>query len=229
MKTEFDDALRGIYHDYDEVHGDEQTTDYKQIGTLAVCSLVIGLVSILAFFWISFLPLTVLGLVLGIIALRRILAAPEETTGLYLTSAGIAVSFLVGVGATGWQTWLYYHAAPSGYEVVNFDSMVINHNTGKVPDDILALDNRKVFIKGYMYPTNRQSGIEDFTMVRTLAHCKFCSPGTNPTDMIAVELEKGMTVNYRANKTVSVGGILHVDPNFKSGEIPYSIEANIFR
>ncbi|MDD3588328.1 MAG: DUF3299 domain-containing protein, partial [Thermoguttaceae bacterium] len=136
---------------------------------------------------------------------------------------------VIGISAGIWQTWLYYHTAPSGYLVVNFDDMGINPKTGKIPDHIAELDNRKIYVRGYMYPTNRQSGIEDFTMVRTLAHCKFCSPGTNPADMIAVELEKGMAVNFRANKPVFVGGILHVDTNFKSGEIPYSIEANIFR
>ena len=47
--------------------------------------------------------------------------------------------------------------------------------------------------------------------------------------MIAVNLENGMTVSYRANKIVGVGGILYVDPNFKPGEIPYSIEADVFR
>ncbi len=229
MKTEFDDALKGVYHEYDEVQGDEQTTDYKQIGTLAVCSLVAGLASALAFFWISFLILSVVGLVLGILALRKMLDAPEEIGGFALTTAGIAVSLVIGISAGIWQTWLYYHTAPSGYLVVNFDDMGINPKTGKIPDHIAELDNRKIYVRGYMYPTNRQSGIEDFTMVRTLAHCKFCSPGTNPADMIAVELEKGMAVNFRANKPVFVGGILHVDTNFKSGEIPYSIEANIFR
>lgn len=229
MKTEFDDALRGIYHEYDEVRNDEHTTDYKQMGTLAICSLVAGLFSILAFFWLSFLPISILGVVLGVLALRKILNAPEEVTGLALTSTGIAVSVLVGVSASCWQVWLFYHSAPSGYQVVSFDSMAIDPKTGKIPDTILALNNRKVFIQGYMYPTNRQSGIEDFTMVRTLAHCKFCSPGTNPADMIAVELEKGMAVNYRANKPVNVGGVLYIDPNFQAGEIPYSIEANVFR
>lgn len=229
MKTEFDDALKGIYHEYDEVQGDEQTTDYKQIGVLAICSLVLGLLSSLAFFWISFLLLSVIGVVLGALALRKIMNAPEETAGLGLVSAGIGISLLIGVAATCWQTWHYYHSAPSGYLVVDFDSMAINTKTGKIPDEIIALNERKVYIKGFMYPTNRQSGIEDFTMVRTLAHCKFCSPGTNPADMIAVGMERGMTVNFRANKPVFVGGTLYVDPNYQPGEIPYSIEANTFR
>ena len=229
MKTEFDDALKGIYHDYDEVQADERTVDYKEVGALAVGSLIASLVSILGFFWIPFILVAVVGLVLGFLALLKILDAPEEVTGFGLTTAGMALSAVIGVSAVIFQIWYYYHNAPPGYEVVEFDSMSFDGKTGKIKDEILALDGKKVFIKGYMYPTNRLSGIEDFTLVRTLAHCKYCSPGNNPADMIAVELEKGMSVSFRANKLVSVGGIFYVNPDFQAGEIPYSIDANVFR
>ncbi len=229
MKTEFDDALRGIYHEYDEGQGDEQTTDYKQIGTLAVCSLVAALISILGFFWSSFIIFALAGIVMGILALRKILDAPEEIGGFALSTTGLAFSVLIGISSICWQVWYYYHNAPPGYAIVDFNTMAIDTKTGKIPEPILALNGHKVFIQGFMYPTKQLSGIEDFTMVRTLAHCKFCDPGTNPADMIAVEMENGMSVNYRANKKVSVGGVFHVEPNFTSGEIPYSIEANVFR
>lgn len=229
MKTEFDDALHGYYHEYDEVQSGEQTTDYKQIGPLAVCSLVAAFLAILGFFWSTFIIFAIAGAVMGVLALRKILKAPEEIGGFALSTAGIGLSILIGLSAVIWQTWCYYHNAPPGYEIVDFNSMGLDAKTGKIPEDILALDGRKVFVQGFMYPTNRNSGLEEFTMVRTLAHCKFCDPGTNPADMIAVEMENGMTVNYRANKKVNVGGIFHVNPEFVSGEIPYSIEANVFR
>ena len=82
-----------------------------------------------------------------------------------------------------------------------------------------------------MYPTQQNAGIENFTLVRTLGHCQFCSPGTNPADMIAVQMERGQSVKYKANKSVSVGGILTVDPDWRKrqGSIPYSIKASVFR
>ncbi|MDO4587819.1 MAG: DUF4190 domain-containing protein [Planctomycetia bacterium] len=229
MKTEFDDALRGIYHEYDEVRPDEQTTDYKQIGPLAVGSVVAGLIAILGFFWLPFIIVAIVGTVFGILAFKKILNAPEEVGGFTLSSIGLALSVLVGISASIWQTWSFYHNAPPGYLVVNFDDMAIDSKTGKVSDTIAALNGKKVYIKGFMYPTNRQSGIENFTMVRTLAHCKFCSPGTNPADMIAVVMEKGMSVNFRANKPIYVGGIIEVNTEFQPGEIPYRIQANTFR
>ena len=39
-----------------------------------------------------------------------------------------------------------------------------------------------------------------------------------------------MSVSYKANKTVSVGGILNVDPDYANGEIPYSLDnVDVFR
>ncbi len=229
MKTEFDDALRGVYHEYDDGRAAVEATDYKNINSLTVLALVFAIIGGLGFFFKYLIVFPVIGLVLGIIALRKILHAPDEIGGFILTNIAIGLAFAIAISSFSTQVWMYYHKAPAGFEVVDFNAMAIDKKTGTVPENIVALNGKKVFIEGFMYPTNRQSGIEDFTMVRTLAHCKYCSPGTNPADMIAVQLEKGMAVNYRANKTVGVGGILYVDPNFKSGEIPYSIEANIFR
>ena len=49
--------------------------------------------------------------------------------------------------------------------------------------------------------------------------------------MIAVQMERGQSVKYKANKSVSVGGILTVDPDWRKrqGSIPYSIKASVFR
>ena len=49
--------------------------------------------------------------------------------------------------------------------------------------------------------------------------------------MIAITMERGHDVKYRANKIVAVGGVLTVDPDFrnKPGMIPYAMKAGIFR
>ena len=54
--------------------------------------------------------------------------------------------------------------------------------------------------------------------------------GEDIADMIAVSFQGGMSVSFKANKAVSVGGILNVDPDYASGEIPYSLEnVDVFR
>ena len=134
------------------------------------------------------------------------------------------------VTSIGWQAYSFYYSAPPGYAVLPFDNMALDKD-GKVAEEILALDGHKVYIEGYMYPTKQHAGIENFTLVRTLGHCQFCSPGTNPADMIGVTMERGQTVKFRANKLVAVGGVLSVNPDFKDqpGMIPYTMKASVFR
>ncbi|MBQ9874829.1 MAG: DUF4190 domain-containing protein [Thermoguttaceae bacterium] len=226
----FDDALKGAYTDIEVANQVEETVDYKQVATLGVESLVAAVFGILGFFWKPFIIASLLGIVLGVLAKRKIMKAPDEISGGAITTVGLVASVLLFLGSIGWQVYAAMYSAPPGYAVLPFDNMALDKN-GKVPEEILALDGHKVYIEGYMYPTKRHAGIDSFTLVRTVGHCQFCSPGTNPADMIAVQMERGKEVKYRANKLVAVGGVLSVDPNFRdqSGAIPYSMKAGIFR
>ena len=228
MKAVFDDALKGVYRDVEAVAPTEETVDYKQIATLGVGSLVAAIVSILGFFWTPFILVAVVGVALGVLGLRKIMRAPEEIGGFTLTSTATALSVLLAISATCWRVYYFYHNAPPGYEIVEFDSMALTKD-GAVAPEIAALNGRRVYVEGYMYPTKRHAGITDFNLVRTLGHCQFCSPGTNPADMIAVSMERGNEVNYRANKLVGVGGVLYVAEDFRPGELPYPMKADVFR
>ena len=226
----FDDALKGAYNDIEAGPTVEETVDYKQVASLGVGALVAAVFGILGFFWTPFIGASILGIVLGVLAQRKIMRAPEETAGGTLTLVALALSVVLTVSSTCWRVYAYYCSAPPGYAIVPFDSMALDKD-GKVAENIQALDGHKVYIEGYMYPTKQHAGIENFTLVRTLGHCQYCSPGTNPADMIAVSMERGNTVKYRANKIVAIGGVLSVDPKFKDspGAIPYSMRASIFR
>lgn len=228
MKAVFDDALKGVYRDVEAVAPIEETVDYKQIATLGVGALVAAIVSILGFFWTPFILVAVAGVVLGVLGLRKIARAPEEIGGFALTSTATALSVLLAISTTCWRVYSFYHNAPPGYEIVAFDSMALTKDN-EAPPEILALNGRRVYVEGYMYPTKRHAGITDFTLVRTLGHCQYCNPGTNPADMIAVSMERGREVNYRANKITGVGGVLYVNENFRPGELPYSMKADVFR
>ncbi|MBQ9811796.1 MAG: DUF4190 domain-containing protein [Thermoguttaceae bacterium] len=226
----FDDALKGGYTDIEVANQVEETVDYKQVATLGVESLVAAIFGILGFFWKPFIIASLLGLVLGILAKRKIMRAPDEISGGTLTTVALALSGVLFVTSIGWQAYSFYYSAPPGYAVLPFDNMALDKD-GKVAEEILALDGHKVYIEGYMYPTKQHAGIENFTLVRTLGHCQFCSPGTNPADMIGVTMERGQTVKFRANKLVAVGGVLSVNPDFKDqpGMIPYTMKASVFR
>lgn len=229
-KVIFDDALKGAYTDFNVEQPKEETVDYKQVTSLGVGALVAAVFGILGFFWTPFILASALGLTLGVLAHRKIMRAPEEISGGTMTTVAVILCAILLVASISWKVYAYNVSAPPGYQIVPFDDMALTKD-GDVASEIAALDGHKVYIEGYMYPTKRHAGIESFTLVRTLGHCKYCSPGTNPADMIAVRMERGQTVKYKANKLVAVGGVLTVDPNWRneSGAIPYSIKANVFR
>ncbi|MCF0234139.1 MAG: hypothetical protein HUK22_04075, partial [Thermoguttaceae bacterium] len=108
MKAVFDDALKGAYHDFDASAPSEETVDYKQIATLGVASLVAAVVAILGFFWTPFILVAVVGLVLGILGQRKIMKAPEEIGGSFLTTAGLVASAALLVATSGWRSYAYY-------------------------------------------------------------------------------------------------------------------------
>ncbi|HBT76919.1 MAG TPA: hypothetical protein DEB39_08335 [Planctomycetaceae bacterium] len=227
MSNAFDESLTGATYDGVEMKTDP--TGYRIVLGLSVGSVVFGLISGLAFLAWSMLLIPVVGLSLAMIAIWRILKAPDELGGFYMAVAGGALSTLLGLGCLGWLLWDYYGSIPVGYEYVDFNEMVLTPDR-KLPEKIIRLgrERRKVFIKGYMYQGRRLQGITDFIMVRTQAHCKFCSPEQNPTDMIDVTLVGDLKVAYRT-RPVRVGGTLYVNENYAYGELPYLLVADVFR
>jgi hypothetical protein len=227
MKTEFDDALRGVYHEYDEVRP-EQKEDYRSIGPLAITSFVLGVLSVLTFFWWPFGLIPIAAIILGVVATRKILRAPEAVSGFGLATAGIGIATLFLIGGYSWLGWKYYTQVPAGYEVVDFIDLAADKESGAVPPIAKKLADRKVFIRGYMYPTRKMVGIKDFTFVRTLAHCKFCQPTTNPTDMIPVSIVNGKRTRYKTEE-IGVGGVLRVNEDYSYGQLPYALEVDVVR
>ena len=67
-RTEFSDALRGVYRDVDEVNGDEQTVDYKEVNALSILSVVLAVISGLGFFFKPFILLAAVSFALGFMA-----------------------------------------------------------------------------------------------------------------------------------------------------------------
>lgn len=225
MKTEFDDALRGMYHEYDEVRPQEED-QYRAIGSLSITSFVFGLLSFLSLVSGFLLIIPVLGLVFGVLAARKIIAMPTIMGGLRLTIAGMILSCLFGCIGVWWQYYSYYNVTPAGYQEINFlDIAAVD--SGAVPNEIAALNDQKVFITGYMLPQKQQDNIDRFALVRTLQSSSFA--GTpDPTDMILVEVKTGQKLDYRA-KPIRIGGTLKVRRNFTYEKLPYTIEADIVR
>lgn len=228
-RYEFDDALKGIYTDHDEV-AREQITDYRLVEFYAVGSLVCGVISAVTFLSWSLLAIPLIGILLGILSLRKILHAAEEVGGMGITLAGLGLAVLLGGTGFGVLAYHHFHSVPAGYLRIDFDNLALDAQ-GKIAETLeeSAKNRVPVFIQGYMYQTNKMSGIDHFMLVKTTEHCKTCSPTKNPTEMLEVFMTADQKVSYRT-RPVRVGGVLEIDTaRLKRGESPYVIRAEVFR
>ena len=228
MTQEFDESISTITKE--EISGKGITVGYRAVSILAVIAFVLSLFTPLMLLSNWFIIFPLIGAVCGIFGLYNILSCPFDYTGRGFALAGICFSFLLGIAAAGWGIWHYYFSVPYGYTAVQFLELRRDEQTKKLPEHILKLaeEQRKVYIKGYMYPGRQLSGIQNFMLVRTQEHCKFCSPEQNPFDMISVHCTGDLRGTFRT-KTVYVGGTLHINEDFRYSELPYHIEADLFR
>ena len=237
-RGEFDDALKGYYADHDEVLPDEKI-DYQSLAAESVGALILGFLSILTFVSMLFLIFPIMGIVLGITAIRKILRSTETHTGLGVASAGVALSAILALAGTTYQVYMMRYEVPAGYLPINFEMLAADPRTGHIPDEIRWLSPRRdahgnehfgtpVFIEGFMFPTRQRTEIRSFTLVPSVGQGQFGSLTRNPTEMIDVTLIGELRVSYRSSP-VKVGGILIVNPNPEPGSTPYSLRADVFR
>ena len=228
MSQEFDESISTITRE--EISGRGITVGYRAVSILAVVAFVLSLFTPLMLLSNWFIIFPLIGALCGIFGLYNILSCPFDYTGRGFALGGIVFSFLLGIGAAAWGVYLYYFSIPYGYTAVQFLELRPDEKTNRIPEHILKLaeEQRKVYIKGYMYPGRQLSGIQDFMLVRTQEHCKFCSPAQNPFDMITIHCTGELRAQFRT-RTVNIGGTLSVNEDFRYGELPYHVEADLFR
>ena len=166
----------------------------------------------------------------GGLALRQIHAAPGEMTGRGFAIAGLALSIVFWASGAGYDLFVAIHEVPIGYTVVSFEDLQPDpEKPGElIPAKILELDDKFVYVRGYMYPGRRSTGIQQFVLVPTLGHCKFCQRDLKSTEMIQVNMVGDVLADYTIQR-VGVGGKLHIDRQEALrplGGMPYKIEAD---
>ncbi|MCL2005844.1 MAG: DUF4190 domain-containing protein [Planctomycetaceae bacterium] len=230
MTQEFDETISKITKE--EISGKGITVGYRAVSVLAVIALVLSLFTPLMLLSNWFILFPLLGAICGIFGLYNILSCPFDYTGRGFALGGIIFSFVIGIAAAGWGTYLYYFNIPYGYTAVSFLEMRPDERTGRVPEHImqLAQEQRKVYIRGFMYPGRQLSGIQNFILVRAKEHCKFCATQLNPFDMVSVHCTGELRVPFRT-RAVHVGGVLYYNEDYHSnlGGVPFHIEADLFR
>lgn len=214
--------------------------NYRSVNPFAVAGLVLGVLSILTMFswFLCVIPLA--AIVFSWLALSKMARFPGQYTGVKLAVAGIITAVAFWLFGMGYMTFVAGAEVPLGYTRVDFSEMQPDPNKKDevVPQAILdlqfdetAMDKKRVFLQGYIFPGRQTIGLKEFILVPSQSHCKFCSRQLKSTEMVTVKLEGDLQVNFRTT-LVNVGGKLKVDKKEAAkplGGVPYLIDADYVR
>jgi hypothetical protein len=100
-------------------------------------------------------------------------------------------------------------------KVLNMDP-VTPDAPGLLPDWLKRLDGKRVRVRGFMYPSFLETGIERFILARDNQICCF---GREPKiyDLVIVTLKKDVTTDYIQGRPFDVVGVFHISPELPEG------------
>jgi hypothetical protein len=202
--------------------------DYRAISTSAIAGLALGVLSPLALldWWLGLIPIAAVAL--SLVGWRQTLNRPSEFTGKWLAIAGFvlgAASFACG---QAWLWHVYIDELPPGFSRVSYAELQPQKgdSPNSIPPEALALNGKKVLIKGYVFPGALKEGITQFLLVRDQGDCCF---GGNPklTDRIHVRLSDKKGFNFSSG-LFKIAGTFFITPPTKAidaeGAVFYHLE-----
>ncbi len=209
----------------------EYYQQYKSLSKAAVGSLVFGLLS-----WVSMmdwllLAIPAVGVVLGLFARRQIRKRPRELSGAPLAQLGLVLSMCGLLGGGSYLGYDYLTEVPEGYDLISYSQLQPDpeHPSQMIPASAQSLDGQRVFIRGYVYPSNN-TRVHEFILCRDQGDCCF---GGNPklTDRIQVTLDGDLMMDF-SPKLLRVGGVFHIQPGYTpavAGGVIYRMNADYLR
>lgn len=213
---------------------EEPDLAYRSVSKSAILALVCAVFSISAGLSPAFLVFPLAGMLLAVYALRQFRRYPDELTGKSLARGSLVVTALAFVAGIGWQTYCYQTEVPPNYERMSFRQLRPERGTTR-PFAAAAeeLDGKRVFIKGYVRPSDQKTNLKNFILVGDFGQCCF---GGSPkmTDVIAVSLQNGLTVDYSWSLR-HIGGTFRLNRSPRKTaekEVPqvvYTIEADYLK
>jgi hypothetical protein len=205
---------------------DAEDFEYRPFSTGAIASAVLGVLSLLIFAagrdsFIGCLllsPIPLLGLAVGWRALASMRANPNQYSGGWLARTGLALSAFSLIGGIAFSGYVYATEVPDGYVRTSFFELAPDEAEQRgdvlIPADIVALNGKKVFIKGYIRPdsTPYRKNIAEFLLVRDYYQCCFGDRSSvKYFDQIKVKMTGDKVVNYH-NGVFRMGGTLQIQP-----------------
>lgn len=203
---------------------DETDVDYRSLHTPALVSVVLGIASIMALLMsgtsidatLVMCTIPLVGLFVGIRAWLSIKREPQVWTGLKFAMVGTCLSGFFLLASPLAAMYVYATEVPEGYERLTFTEMKPDEKEAAkgipIPADIMAMDGKHVFIKGYMRPSSQSFGLDNFLLVRDNNQCCFGDLSqVKYYDQVQVLLQGNRKADY-SRGIFRMGGILKIDP-----------------
>ena len=175
---------------------DQQEFEYRSISKSAVAAAIFAVLGLTFVVSKVLVVLPLIALALSLISISNIRKYPEELIGRKLAKLALIVSSLVlAVGLAG-HAYVYMTEVPDGYERISF-RMLKNDKDTELPysEKAVALDQQKVFIRGFVRPGAKRKNLQKFILVGDFGSCCF---GGSPeiTDVVAISIMGDQRINY---------------------------------
>lgn len=199
----------------------------------AVLAVLFGIFSLLGFVFMVFMLLAPLGIIFGWNAIRTIQRYPEEYFGKGMAQVGLLMGAISLFGGSGYHTFIYMTEVREGYERISFYGDLKNKDDAPTLR-AQALDGKKVFLKGYVRPGLRRTGLTEFLMVGDFGDCCF-GGSPNLTEVVYVKMPENRTAQYDFMLR-RIHGTFRLNTRLQSGDriandvkgYIYEIEADFF-
>jgi hypothetical protein len=217
----------------DVVSTESVDCDYRAVDACAVFSLLFGVGSIVTILDWSLALVPVAGIVLGVLALRRIRQSPMEMVGASLAYFGIALSVVLWACGYARLAYVHYWQPPAGYVPTTFSALQPDPRDPqqRVSEEARMLDQRNVYLRGRMHPGRHQTGIREFFLLEDSGANPFVPPRKRATQIVRVVVKPPRKVDF-VSYEVGVAGKLSVyetDAKNEMGGLVYKIEAEVVR
>lgn len=204
--------------------------DYQPVPTSAPIAFGISLLGLVTFIAPLGATFGIVAIGLGLLSMRKIAQSDGAYSGYWVAVGSVVLAIVCSGSGLAYQAYEYAHELPEGYQRVNFvrdvsdKEFVIRDGLRELHPDVAVLKEKKIFIKGYMYQTQRMTGLRSFVLLKDNGECCF-GGDPKPFDMMRVELVGGETVDS-IDGIVSVGGLLQAKPEARPGDPVYILKAD---
>lgn len=217
--------------------------EYQALSTGAIAAAIFGALSMLTIIaahnslesCLMLCPIPLVGLFVGLRALSAIREMPHQLSGRKLALTGVILSAVGLVGGVSYAGYVHATEVPPNHVRTSFQDFRPDESELRadifIPKDVLALDGKKVFIKGYMRAdsTPVRHNVRRFLLVRDNNQCCFGDlSNVKFYDQVGVHFVDQVTADYSSG-IMRVAGTLHLHPD-NLGRGPgypvYELEAN---